>query len=61
MKAFKVLLRILVSVITILNEEGFKIYDAENQEWYISNIRYDATDDNIYFDTKEEEIWSYMN
>ena len=57
MKAFKVLLRILVSGITILNEEGFKIYDAENQEWYISNIRYDDTDDNIYFDTKEEEIW----
>lgn len=57
MKSFKVLLRILVSVITILNEEGFKIYDAENQEWYISNIRYDDTDDNIYFDTKEDEIW----
>lgn len=55
MKAFKVLLKILVSIVNILNEEGFKLYDSDNTDWYISNIRYDSNDDRLYFDTKEDK------
>lgn len=52
MNAFKVLLRILIAIINILNEEGFKLYDSYNHDWYISNIRYDGTDNRLYFDTE---------
>lgn len=55
MTAFKVLLKILVSIINILNEEGLKLYDSNDQDWYISNIRYDGMDDRLYFDTEEDK------
>lgn len=55
MKAFRILLKILVCIINILNEEGFKLYDAENHDWYISNIRYNKEDNRLYFDTLEDE------
>lgn len=55
MRAFKILLRILTSIINILNEEGFKLYDSNDQDWYISNIRYDGMDDRLYFDTEEDK------
>lgn len=55
MKAFKILLKILISIINILNEEGFKLYDADNQDWYINNIRYNEDDDRLYFDLKEDK------
>lgn len=53
--AFKVLLRILKSIINILNEEGFKIYDPENHDWHIIDVRYCKEDDRLYFDTEEEK------
>ena len=53
--AFKVLLKILIAIINILNEEGFNLYDSDNQDWYISNIRYDGKDEKLYFDTKEDK------
>lgn len=55
MKPFKILLKILTSIINILNEEGFKLYDADNQDWYINNIRYNEDDDRLYFDLKEDK------
>ncbi|MGG7215307.1 hypothetical protein ACQPUY_17140 [Clostridium nigeriense] len=55
MNAFKVLLKILISIINILNEEGFNLYDSDNQDYYISNIRYEGMDDRLYFDTKEDK------
>lgn len=55
MGAFKVLLKILISIINVLNEEGFNLYDADNQDWYIHNIRYDGMDNKLYFDTKEDK------
>lgn len=55
MKSFKILLKILTSIINILNEEGFKLYDVENQDWYIFNIRYSDEDDRLYFDTREDK------
>lgn len=54
MKAFKVLLKIIVAIINILNEEGFKLYDSNDQDYYISNIRYEGMDDRLYFDTEED-------
>ena len=53
--AFRVLIRILTSIIKILNEEGFKLYDSENHDWYISNVRYCKEDDRLYFDTLFDE------
>ncbi len=55
MKAFKILLKVLISIINILNEEGFKLYDVDNQDWYIKNIRYSEEDDRLYFDLKEDK------
>lgn len=55
MKAFEVLLNILISILNALNEEGFKLYDSDNQDWYISNIRYDGMDNKLYFDTEEDK------
>lgn len=55
MKSFKILLKILTSIINILNEEDFNIYDADNQDWYIFNIRYSDEDDRLYFDTREDK------
>ncbi len=54
MRAFKILLKILISIINILNEEGFRLYDADNQDWYINNIRYSDEDNRLYFDTEED-------
>lgn len=54
-RAFRILLKILVSIINILNEEGFKIYDSNNHDWYISNIRYNGLDDRLYFDAEEDK------
>ena len=51
MKAFEVLLNILMSILNRLNKEGFKIYDSDNRDWYISNIRYSDVDNRLYFDT----------
>ena len=55
MKAFKVLLKILTAIIKILNEEGFKIYDSENRDFYISNIEYCKFDDRLIFNCKEDK------
>lgn len=55
MKAFKVLLKILVAIISILNEEGFKIYDSENRDFYISHIEYCKVNDRLIFNCKEDK------
>lgn len=55
MKSFKVLLKILVAIISILNEEGFKVYDSENRDFYISNIEYCKVEDRLIFNCKEDK------
>lgn len=55
MRAFKILLRILTSIITILNEEGFKLYDTDNRDFYICNIEYCEKDDRLIFTCKEDK------
>lgn len=53
-KTFEVLLTLLNNIISILNQNDYKIYDAENPEFFISNIRYDNEDDIIKFDTEKQ-------
>lgn len=55
MKAFEVLLNLLISIINILNKDGFKIYDAENRDYYISSIEYCGEDDRLIFNCKEDK------
>ena len=58
MRAFKILMKILVSIINILNEEGFKIYDIENPDYYISGYEYNADEDKIYVHFKGDNKWT---
>lgn len=53
--AFRVLMRILMSIVKILNEEGFKLYDDGNPEWYLSDIKYDSKRDKLYFTTRSDD------
>lgn len=55
MKAFEVLLNLLISIINALNENGFRIYDADNRDYYISNIEYCGEDDRLIFNCKEDK------
>ena len=55
MKAFEVLLNVLISIINTLNKNGFKIYDAENRDYYIDNIEYCGEDDRLIFNCKEDK------
>jgi len=53
--AFKVLLKILINIIKTLNEEGFKLYDAENPNYYISEVEYDPWEDKIFVKFEEDK------
>lgn len=55
MRALEVLLNVLISIINQLNKDGFKIYDAENREWYLENIEYCSEDDILIFNTREDK------
>lgn len=55
MKAFEVLLNLLTCIINALNKGGFKIYDAENRDYYIDNIEYCGEDDRLIFNCKEDK------
>ena len=53
--AFKVLLKILINIIKTLNEEGFKLYDYENPNYYISEVEYDPGEDRIFVKFEEDK------
>ena len=53
--AFKVLLKILINIIKTLNEEGFKLYDYENPNYYISEVEYDPWEDKIFVKFEEDK------
>lgn len=52
--AFKALVESINSQIAILKNNGFKIFDAENEGYFISEIRYDGKDDELKFDTTDK-------
>lgn len=54
-KAFKILLDQINSNIKILNENGFRLHDYENPEFYIDKVNYEKEEDRLYFDCKEEQ------
>lgn len=55
MKAFEVLLNVLISIINTLNKDGFKIYDAENRDYYIDTVSYCSVDNKLIANFKEEK------
>lgn len=54
-KTLEVLLNMLVAIINALNEHGFKLYDSENRDFYISDITYCEVDDRLIVSFKEDK------
>ncbi|MDU4596493.1 hypothetical protein [Clostridium botulinum] len=52
--AFKSLLEGFNSQIKIMNENGLKVYDADNPEYFITSVKYDTSDDKLIFNTAED-------
>lgn len=55
MKNLQMLLRVLNSTIITLNEEGYNIFDKENETFFINSIEYDQHLDKLVFNCQEEE------
>lgn len=53
-KAFETIVELINSQLSVLDQKGYKIFDAENPEYFISKVRYDKEDDAIKFDTEEQ-------
>lgn len=54
-KTLEVLLNMLVAIINALNEHGFKLYDEDNRDFYISNVTYCDIDDRLIVSFKEDK------
>lgn len=54
--AFKTLIAVLNNILGALLEFGYNLYDAENTDYYISEVYYDKEDDKVKIRFKEEEI-----
>ncbi len=55
MKAFEVLLNLLISIINTINDNGFKIYDENDRDYYIEKISYCTEDDRLIVSFKEDK------
>ena len=53
MKDIDVLIATINAQLAELNKSDFKIYDSDNQDYYITQIRYNKEDDRLYFDSQE--------
>lgn len=53
--SFKTLIQNINAQISSLNRNGFKIYDWENPEYFISSVKYDSNSDEVVFETMEDE------
>lgn len=51
---FQALLESLQAQLTALNKANIRLYDCENPEFFVSNIKYDHDDDKIYLEFEEE-------
>ncbi|MFR5643605.1 MAG: hypothetical protein ACLTK7_10600 [Clostridium paraputrificum] len=54
MKALDILIATINAQLAELNKSDFKIYDADNQDYYITKVRYNKQDDRLYFDSQED-------
>lgn len=54
-KTLEDVLNKLEIMINALNEQGFKLYDSENRDFYISNITYCDIDDRLIVRFKEDK------
>lgn len=55
MKNLQMLLRVLNSAINTLNEQGYNVFDKENDTYFINSIEYDQHLDKLVFNCQEEE------
>ena len=55
MENLQMLLKVLNSTITTLNEEGYNIFDKENETFFINSIEYDRELDKLIFNCQEDE------
>lgn len=54
-KTLEDVLNKLEIMINALNNNGFKLYDSENRDFYISNITYCEVDDRLIVSFKEDK------
>lgn len=54
MKAIDVLIATINAQLVELNKSDFKIYDAENPGYYITQVGYYGKSDELYFETQED-------
>ena len=61
MKAIEVLINSINGQLQEINKSNFKIYDADNRDWFLESVEYCSEDDRLIFNTKEDKEWSCMN
>lgn len=54
-ETLETILNKLVIMINELNNNGFKLYDEDNRDFYISNITYCDVDDRLIVSFKEDK------
>lgn len=54
-KTLEDVLNKLEIMINTLNEHGFKLYDEDNRDFYISNVTYCDVDDRLIVSFKEDK------
>ena len=47
MRVLEILINLLMSIINTLNDNGFKIYDENDRDYYIEKISYCTEDDRL--------------
>lgn len=55
MAALEILINSINSQIREFNKSNFKMYDAENPDWYLNEVQYDKDKDILVFNCKEDE------
>ncbi|APQ76170.1 hypothetical protein [Clostridium botulinum] len=53
--SFKTLIQSINAQLAVLNKNGYAIYDADNQEYFISSVKYDSDSDEVVFETIEDK------
>ncbi len=54
-KNLNIILEIINSNIAILNANGYEVYDSENEDWFLKEIKYNPEDDKMYFKCEEDK------